>query len=71
MKAKGKKSDSDWLKKIALKEEEVMEIFGISKSTIGRYRRNNEIPFSKVGGSYFYLPKAIKKMLDDRMVRPK
>lgn len=61
----------DWIKKIALTEEDVMLLFEISKATIARLRRNQEIPYTKIGGSYFYLPKAIKKMLKDRMVKPK
>lgn len=40
MDAKKKKLREDWIKKIALKEEEVMELFGISKTTIARLRRN-------------------------------
>lgn len=68
MSGKKRKSEKDWLKEIVLKEEDVMDLFGCSKSTIGRLRRAQEIPYSKVGGSYFYYPKALKKMLKDRMV---
>lgn len=71
MESKRSKLRADWIKKIVLKEEEVMAMFGWSKPTIARLRRNGELPYSKVGGSSFYQPKALKKMLKDRMVKPK
>ncbi|MBK5214787.1 MAG: helix-turn-helix domain-containing protein [Flavobacteriaceae bacterium] len=70
MDSKRKKFRDDWMMKIALREEEVMDLLGFSKSTMGRLRRSGEIPHSKVGGSYFYLPKALKKMLKEKMVKP-
>lgn len=33
---------------------EVMKILKISASTLRRRRLNNEIPFKKIGGSYYY-----------------
>ena len=68
MGTKRKNSGDDWLRKIALKEEEVMELFGISKTTISRFRRERKIPYCKVGGSYFYQPKALKQMLKDNTI---
>lgn len=70
MDSKRKKFRGDWMMKIALREEEVMDMLGFSKSTMGRLRRNGEIPHSKLGGSFFYEPKALKKMLKERMVKP-
>ncbi|WP_417237333.1 helix-turn-helix domain-containing protein [Bizionia paragorgiae] len=70
MDTKRKKIRGDWKSKIALREEEVMDILGFSKSTIARLRRNGELPYSKVGGSYFYLPKELKRLLKDRLIKP-
>ena len=71
MDAKKDKLGADWIKKIVLREEEVMAMFGWSKCTVARLRRNGELPHSKIGGSSFYQPKELKKMLKNKMVKPK
>lgn len=55
---------------IALREEDIMELLGLSKSTMGRLRRNGEIPHSKLGSTNLYIPKELKKFLKERMVKP-
>lgn len=70
MDSKRKKIRKDWKKKIVLKEEDVMEMFGFSKSTIARLRRSGQIPYSKLGGSYFYQEKELKKMLKANLIKP-
>ncbi|AFL79705.1 Prophage CP4-57 regulatory protein (AlpA) [Aequorivita sublithincola DSM 14238] len=61
MDSKRKKIRRDWKKKIALREEEVMEMLGLSKSTMRRLHSNREIPHSKLGITNLYMPKELKK----------
>lgn len=71
METKKKTLGEDWQLNIPLREEGVMEIFGFSKSTVSRLRRNGELPYTKIGGTYFFLPKALKKLLKKKQVKAK
>jgi len=46
-----------------LKDEQIIELFGISKSCLYRWRKKGEIPFMKIGSTHFYLEDVILKML--------
>ncbi len=46
-----------------LKDEHIMELFGISKSCLYRWRINGFIPFKKIGHTNFYVEHVILKML--------
>ncbi len=70
MESKRKEFKKFWRKPIVLKEEDVMAQFGFSKSTIARLRRSGQIPHSKVGGSYFYQEKELKRMLKQKLIKP-
>jgi predicted DNA-binding transcriptional regulator AlpA len=70
MDSKKNNHEKAWSNKFVLREEDVMDMFGFSKSTISRLRKNGEIPYSKLGGSYFYQKKELKKMLKDNLVKP-
>jgi hypothetical protein len=71
METKKKTFGEEWNLDIPLREEGVMEIFGFSKSTVSRLRRNRELPYSKIGGTYFFSPKALKKLLKKKEVKAK
>lgn len=70
MESKREKIRADWKMNIALREEDVMELLGLSKSTMGRLRRNGEIPHSKLGSTNLYMPKELKKFLKANMIGP-
>tara|TARA_B100000949_G_C14195711_1_gene413747 strand:- start:602 stop:841 length:240 start_codon:yes stop_codon:yes gene_type:complete len=46
-----------------VKDEQITELFGISKSCLYRWRKRGEIPFMKIGSTNFYLEDVILKML--------
>lgn len=49
-KAKNRKKNLDaWYDNV-----DVMRILRISESTLARYRKNQKIPFTKLGSKYFY-----------------
>ena len=46
-----------------LKNEDVKKIMKISNATIQNLRVNGTLPFTKIGGTYFYKQEDIDKML--------
>ena len=46
-----------------LKDEEIMEHFGISKSCLYRWRKRKKIPYFKIGSTNFYIEEVILKMV--------
>jgi len=48
-----------------LKSAEVMEMLSISTGTLQNLRINDEIPYTKIGGTLYYERKAILKVLND------
>ena len=46
-----------------LKNEDVKKILNVSNGTIQNLRVNGSLPFTKVGGLYFYKQEDIEKML--------
>ena len=53
-------SQKEWLR-----SAEVMEMLSISTGTLQNLRINDEIPFTKIGGTLYYEHKAILKVLND------
>ena len=53
-----------------LRDDQVMKYLGISSSTLLRMRKNREIPYSKLGGLYFYLLDEILQAIRDKMIFP-
>lgn len=45
----GKTSDANWIK-----AKQVCNILGCSPSSLTNYRRNKDLQFKKIGGTYFY-----------------
>lgn len=60
MKSKKKKK---WNLEFALKDEDVMRILRVSKSTVGRLRRKGEIPSSKIGSTSYYHPDELENIV--------
>jgi hypothetical protein len=48
-----------------LRSAEVMEMLSISTGTLQNFRINDDIPFTKIGGTLYYERKAILKVLND------
>lgn len=46
-----------------LKDEHIMDLFGISKSCLYQWRKKKKIPFIKIGGLNFYIKEVILKMI--------
>ncbi|MDK2772919.1 helix-turn-helix domain-containing protein [Flavobacterium haoranii] len=46
---------------------DVKRLFHISESTLTRYRKEGKIPFTKLGGKYFYPKQYFTKSLMDKM----
>lgn len=46
-----------------LKDEQIMEHFGISRSCLYQWRKRKEIPFTKIGSTNYYIEEVIVKML--------
>jgi hypothetical protein len=53
-------TQKEWLKSV-----EVMEMLSISTGTLQNLRINDNIPFTKIGGTLYYEHKAILKVLSD------
>jgi|WetSurMetagenome_2_1015567.scaffolds.fasta_scaffold63815_1 hypothetical protein len=51
-------------KKKYLRNKDLKEIFGFSENKIREMRNKKQIPYSKLGGTYFYDSKKIDKILD-------
>ena len=51
-----------------LKSAEVMEMLSISTGTLQNLRINDEIPYTKIGGTLYYEHKAILKVLSDNKI---
>lgn len=47
-----------------LKAAEVRKLLGISHGTLQSFRVNGDLPYSKVGGTYFYKAEEVDKMLE-------
>lgn len=56
----GESSDSGKFE--LLRDEDVMKTFSICRTTLFNWRKQGEIPFRKVGGTNYYLKKAIENM---------
>lgn len=67
MNSKRKKFKDEWKRDLVLREDEVMDLFRFSKSTIARLRRAGILPYSKVGSTYFYQKSYLKEMLNNNM----
>ena len=48
-----------------LRSAEVMEMLSVSTGTLQNFRINDDIPFTKIGGTLYYERKAIIKLLND------
>jgi len=48
-----------------LRSAEAMEMLGVSTGTLQNFRINDDIPFTKIGGTLYYERKAILKVLKD------
>jgi|TARA_B110000093_G_scaffold69529_1_gene75421 hypothetical protein len=48
-----------------LRSAEVMEMLSVSTGTLQNFRINDDIPFTKIGGTLYYERKAILKILND------
>lgn len=46
---------------------DLKQLFNFSESTLIRYRKNNQIPFTKLGGRYFYPKSFFTKSLLKKM----
>ena len=53
-------SQKEWLR-----SAEVMEMLSISTGTLQNLRINDEIPYTRIGGTLYYERKAILKVLND------
>ncbi len=49
--------------------EQLCEYLGVSKSVINTYKRNGELPYSKIGRSYVFTQKDIDQFLENNKVR--
>jgi len=49
-----------------LKSHEVEDLLGLAPNTLQSLRDNGELPFSKLGGTYYYDPDDIDKELQKR-----
>jgi predicted DNA-binding transcriptional regulator AlpA len=64
MSKKPKKDRSKDLEDIHLyRDEDVMKLFGISRSCLHRWRQKGIIPFKKMGSINFYIKEVILEML--------
>ena len=48
-----------------LRSAEAMEMLSVSTGTLQNFRINDDIPFTKIGGTLYYERKAIIKLLND------
>ena len=53
-------SQKEWLR-----SAEVMEMLSVSTGTLQNFRINDDIPFTKIGGTLYYERKGILKVLND------
>jgi predicted site-specific integrase-resolvase len=60
----------EWVHIAILREHEVMEILGISQSTLRRLRKEGVLPYSPLGGGKCYLAEDLIMMLKNNMVNP-
>jgi len=58
-------TDKTTTQKEWLRSAEVMEMLSISTGTLQNLRINDEIPYTRVGGTLYYERKAILKVLND------
>lgn len=58
-------NDQDNLNGLWLESHNVMQILKVTESTLYRYRKNNTIPFKKIGGKYMY-PKSFFTQLTEK-----
>lgn len=54
-----------------LKSPEVMQLLGLSASTLQNFRINGTLPFSKIGGVLYYDYDDIQKLLEQNRVHNK
>ena len=57
--AKTKDDHFKWLKAV-----EVRKMLGVSNSTLANLRVKGELPYSKIGGLYFYKREDVEQMLE-------
>lgn len=55
------KKESKWLK-----SSEVKEILNISPNTLTAFRKNGSLPFTKVGGTFYYDKDEIENLLQSK-----
>lgn len=55
-----------FVKKEWLKSFEVCEMLSISKGTLASYRRNDTLPYSKIGGLIYYKHEDIETLMNNR-----
>ena len=48
-----------------LRSAEAMEMLSVSTGTLQNFRINDDIPFTKIGGTLYYERKAILRVLND------
>jgi hypothetical protein len=65
MSKKSKTPASRLFEKELLTDEDLMVIFGVSKSTLKRWRDKGILGFSKFGNINFYPSKLLKKIIKD------
>jgi len=53
-----------------LKSREVMKLLMISPSTLQNLRINGSLPFTKIGGVYFYAYNDIQQMIEEHKSNP-
>ena len=58
-------TDKTTTQKEWLRSAEVMEMLSISTGTLQNLRINDEIPYTRIGGTLYYERKAILKVLND------
>jgi|GEM_PF-1103244 len=53
-----------------LDNQEVCQLFNISKRTLAEWRRTGILPFVKIGNKIFYRIEHIQQMLEKHLVKP-
>lgn len=48
-----------------------MQLLGLSRPTLARYRKRGMLPYSKVGSTVYYRLEDIEALLESRRVRPR
>ena len=62
--AKSKENKPLPKEKIAYSAQDLMEIFGISRQTLGKWRNEGIIGYSLIGGTYYYTHADVQKVME-------